>query len=103
MRLFSEMIIFIVVCLLMVSAIYSVQDALLPDGSSAGIRWRSRAPVLVPLHSWSFSDDTELPSAPAKTTGPLFAPPPVPPPAGPGPEDLLDDGDAFFDAKFRHL
>lgn len=103
MRLFSEMIIFIVVCLVIVSVIYGVQDAFIPDGTPAGIRWQSRAHVLAPIHSWGFGDDTELPSAPGKAAGPIVAPAQIPPPAGPGAEDLMDDGDAFFDAKFRNL
>ena len=103
MRLFSEMIIFVVVCLVMVSIIYGVQDAFLPDAPPAGVRWQSRAPTLAPLHSWSFTEDTALPPAPAKAAGPVLAPAPMPRPAGPGAEDLLEDGDAFFDAKFRDL
>lgn len=103
MRLFSEMIIFVVVCLALVAVIYGVQDAFVPDGTAASIRWQSRDRVLAPIHSWGFSDDTELPSAPGKAGSPFVTPAPIPPPAGPGTEDLLNDGDAFFDAKFRHL
>jgi hypothetical protein len=97
------MIFFVVVCLVMVWVMYGVQDTFLPDGTSAGARWQSQAPIRVPLYSWSFTEDTELPSAPAKAVGPLFAPVPIPRPAGPGTEDVLKDGDAFFDAKFRNL
>lgn len=103
MRLFSEMIIFFVVCLAMLSVIYCVQDAFLPDGTSASVHWQSRAHILVPLNSWSFDEETELPSAPVKPSRPIIAPVPIPPPAGPGTKDLLDDGDALFDAKFRNL
>jgi hypothetical protein len=94
------MIIFVGVCLVMVAVIYGVQDAFL-DGSSAGIRWQSRAPAFVHVDSWGFTEDAELPPAPAKSAGPIFAPVPVPPPAGPRTEDLLEDGDAFFCAKFQ--
>lgn len=103
MRLFSEMIIFVVVCLAMLSIIYGFQDAFLPDGTSAGIRWQSQVQILVPLHSWGFTQNTELPSAPA-------APPPgrISPrcrshaPRVPGLK-TAGEGDAFFDAKFRNL
>ena len=103
MRLFSEMILFVVICLAMLSIIYGFQEAFLPDGTSAGIRWQSRAHILVPLNSWGFDEDTELPPAPAKPAGTIIAPAPIPSPAGPGAEDLLEDGDTFFDAKFRNL
>ena len=102
MRLFSETIIFVVVCLVIVAAVYAVQDAFIADGAPAGMQ-QSRAHVLAPIYSWSFSDDMELPSAPGKAASPIISPVPIPPPAAPGTEDLLDNGDAFFDAKFRNL
>ena len=66
MRLFSEMIFFVVVCLLILTAIYGVQGAFLSDDASASARWRLRANGRVPLYSWGFSEDTELPPAPMR-------------------------------------
>lgn len=103
MRLFSEMILFVVVCLVIVSVVYGAQEAFLPADTSGGTRWQSRAQLLVPLHSWDFDEDTAWPSAPAKPAEPLLAPVPIPPPANRGNEDMLQDGDAFFSAKFQNL
>ena len=106
MRLISEMIIFVAVCLLMVSVMYGVQDAFFADGATAESgRWQSRTRTHVPLHSSGFpSEDAELPSAPAKPPRPILAPAPIPPdPAAPGIEDLQDAGDPFFAAKSHKL
>jgi hypothetical protein len=104
MRLFSEMIFFVVVCLLILTAIYGVQAAFLSDGASASAHWRSQANGRVPLYSWGFSESTELPLAPMRSAGPILAPAPFPPsPGGPGDEVPLRNGDAFFGAKFREL
>ena len=106
MRLFSEMIIFVAVCLLMFSVMYGVQEAFFADGAPAESgRWQSRTHTPVPRHSSGFpTEDTELPSAPAKPPEPILAPAPIPRrPAAPGAEDFEDAGDPFFGTKFRKL
>lgn len=106
MRLFSEMTIFVAVCLLMVSVMYGVQDAFFAEGATAESgRGQLRTDAHVPLHSSAFpSENSELPSAQAKPPRPTLAPAPIPPgPAAPGIEDFQDAGDSFFGAKFQKL
>jgi hypothetical protein len=100
-RLFSEMIIFIGISLVIIALIYAAQDAFFADRASARIPGQSRAPVFVHVDSWGFTEDMELPPAPTKPSEPILVRVPIPPPGGPRTEDLLEDGDAFFCAKFR--
>ena len=106
MRVLSEMIIFVAVCLLMVSVMYGVQHAFFADGASVeGGHWQSRTPAQVPLHNSKFpSHDRELPSAPAQPLRPKLVPAPFPPgPAAPGIEDFYDTGHPLLRAKSHKL
>jgi hypothetical protein len=93
-RLLSEMIIFIGASLVIAAVIYGAQNVFIANDASTGVRWESPESV----YSWSF---TGLPLSLAEPAGPIFAPVPVTPLPGPGSEDLLQAGDAFFCAKFR--
>jgi hypothetical protein len=66
MRLFSDLIIFLAMCLAMVSAAYGVQDAFLANDPSPGVHRHTRGERLVPFYPVGAESS---PLKPAQLTG----------------------------------
>jgi hypothetical protein len=88
----------------MVSVTYTVQDALVGGTATSGTRSQSSVHALIRHGSGFTPEDSDIDSPPGKPADPFVAPAPtLPSPPAPRLKDFKEDGDTFFDAKFRKL